>query len=384
MGEKNIKENKESFLKSHLNNIRIQYPEEEGLKKPLDLSIVIPLLNEAENLRPLYKKMKDTINLLGLNAEIIFIDDGSTDNSWLILTEIASKDEEVKLLRHRRNFGKASAFASGFTFATGNIIVTMDADLQDEPAEIPKLIQKIEEGYDVVVGWKKERQDPVSKTFPSKVFNYMERKLSRVNLHDINSGLKAYRWNVIRNLIPHCYGEMHRFFPVLAAYKGYIITEVPVKHHPRVHGHSKYGYNRFYRGFMDLFTVVMISRYYGRPLHLFGLFGISLFSIGSAVLLYLSGAKILFNQSIGNRPLLMLGVLLLITGLQIILTGLIAELIRSTSDNKQTQDYVLSQVYRIDRRSSVNEGKTAKDILVERRNNQIIDIAQRDKLQRRT
>jgi len=259
------------------------------------------------------------------------VDDGSTDGSFAALTRLHNAKDNVRVVRLRRNFGKAAALAAGFTQARGDIVVTIDADLQDDPAEIPRLLAKLDEGFDLVSGWKAHRRDALSRRALSRIFNWVTSRVSGLRLHDMNCGLKAYRAEVVKEL--RLYGELHRFIPVLAHYRGHRIAELPVNHRPREHGRSRYGVERYLRGFLDLLTVSFIGRYRHRPLHLFGGLGLGLGAIGFAILVYLTVLKI-GGHAIGERPLLTLGVLLLVVGLQFFSLGLISELITSMHEER--------------------------------------------------
>jgi len=295
----------------------------------MDLSIVIPLLNEKESLEELTVKIAEQCSSIKKSFEIIYIDDGSTDGSFDLLLELKQRFSEIRIIRFRRNFGKSAALSEGFRKASGEIVITMDADLQDDPSEITRLINKIEENLDLVSGWKKKRHDPLGKTVPSKLFNMVTRLLSGIKIHDFNCGLKAYRKDVIK-AIP-VYGELHRYLPVLAHWRGFKVGEIEVTHHARQFGKSKFGARRFLSGFFDLLTVLFITRYHQKPLHLFGFFGMSLSFAGFVILAYLS-VLWLSGQGIGNRPLLFLGILLVIVGVQSFSLGLIGEMITSTRE----------------------------------------------------
>ncbi|MCB0283057.1 MAG: glycosyltransferase family 2 protein [Calditrichae bacterium] len=296
----------------------------------MDISIVVPLLNESESLAELTERVAKEINDLNKSFEIVFIDDGSTDGSLDILRKLKKQYPQIRVISFSRNFGKSAALSEGFRIARGEIVITMDADLQDDPTEIPKLIHEIESGFDLVSGWKQERHDPINKTIPSKFFNFITRQLTGIKIHDFNCGLKAYRSRVIK-AIP-VYGELHRYLPVLAHWLGYKVGELVVKHHPRKFGYSKFGIKRFFNGFFDLLTVLFITRYRQKPLHLFGFMGLGSSFLGGIILLYLS---ILWFQGhgIGQRPLFFLGVLLMIVGVQFFSIGLIGEMLINTRDN---------------------------------------------------
>jgi glycosyltransferase involved in cell wall biosynthesis len=261
----------------------------------------------------------------------VFVDDGSTDGTFSALTRLHAACDNVRVVRLRRNFGKAAALQAGFEASEGDVVVTIDGDLQDDPAEIPRLLAKLDEGFDLVSGWKVKRRDPLSRRIPSKLFNWVSGRVSGLRLHDLNCGLKAYRADVVRGL--RIYGELHRFVPVLAHYRGFRVAELPVNHRPREHGRSRYGMERYVRGFLDLLTVTFMGRYRQRPLHLFGGLGLGLSLLGAIVLTYLTVLK-LAGQAIGHRPLLTLGVLLVVVGLQFLSLGLLSELITSHHEER--------------------------------------------------
>lgn len=293
--------------------------------KPL-LSFVIPFLDEEETLQELYRRIAEAVEALPTphSFEVIFVDDGSTDGSVAKVEALTRSHPDVSLIELRGNFGKSAALAAGFERARGEIVFTLDADLQDDPKEIPRFLAKLDEGYDVVSGFKQKRHDPWHKVIPSRIFNGMVRKLSGVPLRDVNCGFKAYRGEVVRSV--RLYGEMHRFVPVLAHWRRFRIAELVVEHHPRRFGVSKFGVSRFYRGLMDLLTVVFLLKYDRKPMHFFGLPGLASTGVGFAICAYLTILWLL-GESIGQRPLLILGVLLLLVGVQILATGLIAELL---------------------------------------------------------
>jgi len=307
------------------------------------LSIVVPLCNEADTLTPLYEQIAATVAADKLGAfEVIFVDDGSTDESWPTLESLkAEHPGTVKALRFRRNLGKAAALSAGFEIARGQTIFTMDADLQDEPAEIPNFLKKLDEGYDCVSGWKQLRKDPLGKTLPSRVFNAATRAASGVKIHDFNCGFKAYRAEAIHSI--EIYGELHRYIPVLLAAEGFTTAEIPVEHHRRTHGVSKYGWKRLLKGGLDLITVVVLTRYLKRPGHFFGGFGLLSGLLGFAILAWLSIEKLVFGSGIGQRPLLQLGILLVILGVQLISTGLIGELVNYNSKFKSAKTPQITQ-----------------------------------------
>jgi glycosyltransferase involved in cell wall biosynthesis len=295
------------------------------------ISVVVPVHDEERSVALLYDELRSALEPLHEPWEVIFVDDGSTDGTFSALTRLHSSEQNVRVVRLRRNFGKAAALVAGFDQAQGETVVTIDGDLQDDPAEIPRLLAKLDEGFDLVTGWKTHRRDPISRRLLSRIFNRVTSAFSGVRLHDMNCGLKAYRKEVVHGL--RLYGELHRFIPVLAHYRGFRIAELPVNHRPREHGRSRYGVERYLRGFLDLLTVSFIGRYRHRPLHLFGGLGLLLGAIGSAILIYLTVVKAL-GHAIGQRPLLLLGVLLVVIGMQFFSLGLISEMITSHHEER--------------------------------------------------
>jgi dolichol-phosphate mannosyltransferase len=295
------------------------------------ISVVVPVHNEEATLGRLFDEMGAALDPLQRSWEVVFVDDGSTDGSFSALTRLHAAAANVRVVRLRRNFGKSTALAAGFGQATGEIVVTIDADLQDDAAEIPRLLAKLDEGFDLVSGWKTRRRDPLSRRVLSRLFNAVAGWTSGVRLHDMNCGLKAYRAEVVQGL--RIYGELHRFIPVLAHQRGYRVAELPVHHRPRTHGRSRYGFERYLRGFLDLLTVSFIGRYRQRPLHLFGGLGLLLSGLGTGILVYLTAVKAL-GHAIGGRPLLLLGVLLVVVGLQFFSLGLISEMILSQHEER--------------------------------------------------
>jgi glycosyltransferase involved in cell wall biosynthesis len=292
----------------------------------LYLSVIVPLLNEEESLPELTEQIEKAIASININHyEIIFVDDGSTDSSFSVIKQLRDKNNKIHCIRFRRNYGKSAALAVGFQRAKGKFVVTMDADLQDDPAEIPVLINKLQEGFDLVSGWKKKRFDPITKTIPSKFFNYVTSLVSGVKLHDFNCGLKAYRSSVVKSL--HVYGEMHRYLPALAHFDGFRVTEIEVHHHPRKYGTTKFGLSRFIYGFLDLLTVLVTAKYMKRPLHFFGTVGSILTILGIIVNSVLTINWFLGAKNLSNRPLLTLGIALIIVGVQFISLGLLGELL---------------------------------------------------------
>ena len=295
------------------------------------ISVVIPVHDEALSVAPLYDELVAAFADGGRAWEAVFVDDGSGDDTFGALTRLHDAHENVKVVRLRRNFGKAAALDAGFAEAAGEIVVTIDGDLQDDPAEIPRLLAKLDEGYDLVSGWKTHRRDPLTRRIPSRLFNAVTGKVSGVHLHDMNCGLKAYRAEVVHGM--QLYGELHRYIPVLAHYRGYRVTELPVNHRPREHGRSNYGVERYVRGFLDLLTVTFMGRYRHRPLHLFGGLGLLSGLLGFLILVYLTIVK-LSGHAIGQRPLLTLGVLLVVVGIQLLSLGLLSELITSHHEER--------------------------------------------------
>ncbi len=289
------------------------------------VSVLVPVLNEEGSVQELADRVARTLDEKGHSFEIIFVDDGSSDATCQKVREANQRDPRVKLVRFRRNFGKAAAISAGFERSRGEIILTMDGDLQDVPEEIPRFLDKLEEeDLDLVSGWKQARKDPFIKRHTSKLFNWATRKLAQVDLHDFNCGFKAYRREVLEQIA--IYGELHRYIPVLASRRGFRIGELPVAHEPRRHGVSKYGLDRFYKGLLDLITVLFITKYTRRPLHLFGMVGLVFLGFGFLINFYLAILWSL-DHPLSNRPLLLLGVLLMVLGFQVLTTGLIGEMI---------------------------------------------------------
>ena len=300
------------------------------------ISLVIPVYNEEESVIPLSHEIRKALSKINLDYEVILIDDGSTDSSLQKLKEITKTDNRFKFLSFRKNYGKSAALHIGFKMTTGDAVVTMDADLQDDPHEIQNLLKKLEEGYDLCSGWKKKRQDPLIKKISSKFFNFVTRVISGIKIHDFNCGLKAYRREVVENV--RVYGELHRYIPLLAKWQGYKVTETPVQHHPRRYGKTKFGVTRFFKGFIDLVTVIFVTRYIKRPMHFFGFLGALSFLVGFIVLGYLT---FLWIQGIplSNRPMLFLGMLLIIVGAQLFAVGLLGEVI--VHNSMDDREYVV-------------------------------------------
>ncbi|MGB3541657.1 glycosyltransferase family 2 protein [Rubrivirga sp.] len=291
-----------------------------------DLSVVVPVYNEAESLPALADEIRSALEGAGLTFEVWFVDDGSSDTSWDVATGIHRQDERFAGVRFRRNYGKSAALAAGFKRSTGRYVATLDADLQDDPAELPQMVATLEGGADLVSGWKRKRNDPWEKRLPSKFFNRVTRWMSGIKLNDFNSGIKCYRREVVESV--RIYGEMHRYIPLLAKWEGYDrIEEQVVNHRERVHGVTKFGLERYLRGFLDLITVTFLTRFARRPMTFFGGLGTVSFLSGLAILVYLTVVKLAYGQGIGDRPLLIFGVMLILLGAQSFLAGLLGEMI---------------------------------------------------------
>jgi len=295
------------------------------------ISVVVPVHDEERSVALLYEELQAALEPSGEPWEAIFVDDGSLDGSFAALTRLHARTSNVRVVRLRRNFGKSAALAAGFAQARGETVVTIDGDLQDDPSEIPRLLAKLEEGFDLVSGWKARRRDPWRRRVVSRIFNAVTGRVSGLRLHDMNCGLKAYRSEVVRGL--PLYGELHRFIPVLAHYRGFRVAELPVNHRPRTHGRSRYGLERYLRGFLDLLTVTFMGRFRHRPLHLFGGLGLVLGLLGTVILVYLTVLKAT-GEAIGQRPLLTLGVLLVVVGLQFFSLGLLSEMVTSHHEER--------------------------------------------------
>ena len=315
-----------------------------------DLSIVIPVLNEAENIEHLLFQLKAVLDSIDKTSEIILVDDGSTDSSFEILERLQKSDDRLRVIRFRRNFGQSAAFSAGFDFAQGNIIITLDADLQNDPKDIPKLIQKLEEDYDVVSGWRVDRKDRfLTRRLPSIVANFIISIITGVKLHDYGCSLKAYRREIVKNI--KLYAEMHRFIPALASWMGIKVSEVPVNHAPRIAGKSKYGFMRTIRVILDLLTVKFLLGYSTRPIQIFGLLGAISFALGIILGVYLSMIKLLFGQPLRDRPLLFLSILLIIFGVQLITMGLLGELVvRNYYESQNKPTYMIREILGVKKR----------------------------------
>lgn len=293
------------------------------------LSVVIPVFNEEESLPPLCAKLRAVLDPLEQSYEIIFIDDGSTDDSFAVIRQLSDEYPSIRAVRFRRNYRKAAALATGFKEARGQVVITMDADLQDDPDEIPRLLQKLAEGCDLVSGWKKKRHDPLSKTLPSRVFNKVTSMVCGIRLHDFNCGLKAYKREVCEDALPYLYGELYRFLPAIAHWGGYRVEEIPVQHHPRQFGYSKFGTKRLLNGFLDLMTITFVVRFMTTPMHIFGSLGLLSTLAGSLICAYVALLRIEYGNIQNRHPLLLLGMLLVIVGIQSFSTGLLGDMIAS-------------------------------------------------------
>ncbi len=315
--------------------------------KGKDLSIVIPVFNEEESIPELLEWIFSVVSENGIDTEIILIDDGSTDGSWGVITEFAQKNESVKGLKFVRNYGKSAALQTGFNNSKGELVITMDADMQDSPDEIPELMRMMkEEGYDIVSGWKKKRHDPLSKTIPSKFFNWVTGKVSGIHLHDFNCGLKAYRNEVVKNI--NVYGEMHRYIPLIAKWNGFKnIGEKVVEHRARKYGTTKYGARRFVTGFLDLLSVTFVFRFKKNPMHFFGSIGTLSFLFGFFITIWVIGEKLYrqFNQlqtrDVVDQPLFFLALVALIVGVQLFLAGFLAEMLIQSRAGKE--EYLITE-----------------------------------------
>lgn len=296
---------------------------------PLGLSVVIPVYNEEESLPPLAEKLGAVLDRLPFAAEVIFVDDGSTDGSFAVIESLHQQDPRIRAVGFRRNQRKAAALAAGFREARGGFILTMDADLQDDPEEIPRLLAALEEGLDLVSGWKKKRHDPLSKTLPSRFFNRVTSLVSGIRLHDFNCGLKLYRREVAEDCLPYLYGELYRFLPAMAHWAGYRVGELPVQHHARRFGKSKFGAKRLLNGFFDLLTITFVIRFMTMPMHIFGSLGLVATLAGGGICSYITYLRFTHGNIQNHHPLLMLGMLLVIVGIQFFSTGLLGDMLAS-------------------------------------------------------
>ncbi len=310
----------------------------------MDLSLVVPVYNEEENIQYLYDQLTEVLAPLGLEYEIICADDGSRDRSFELLKALAEKDPRIKVIRFRRNFGQTAGFSAGFDYASGDIVITIDADLQNDPAGIPVLLDKMAEGYDVVSGWRKERQDAaLSRKLPSKIANWLISRTTGVQVHDRGCSLRAHRREIVKDM--RLYGELHRFIPDIASWLGAKMAEVPVNHRARRFGKSKYGISRTFRVILDLITVRFLQSYSTRPIHIFGKYGLLLSGAGFVIALWLTFEKLFLGQSIGNRPALTLSVLLMVMGVQLVSIGLLGEMIvRTYYEGQRKPIYTVREV----------------------------------------
>lgn len=307
--------------------------------KGIRLSVVIPAMNEEESLPLLADRLASVLDSLPFPSEVWFVDDGSTDRTFEVMTTLCGAHAGWHALKFRRNFGKTAALLAGFERAEGDFIITMDADLQDDPREIPRFLEKLEEGYDLVVGWKHPRKDPISKTLPSKVINWIVGKVTNVKLHDINCGFKAYRRSVIEEISIR--GELHRYIPVLAEARGFRLTEIQVHHVPRQFGRSKFGVGRFFRGFSDLLTVLFLTRFAVSPLRVFGAAGMVCLATGAGISFYMAWLRFVCDAPIGTRPLFAVGVQLVLVGVQLLLSGLLGEMLALYNGQAKTSCFAV-------------------------------------------
>lgn len=317
-----------------------------------NISVVVPLFNEEESLTELCDWISRVMQTHGFTYEVILVDDGSTDSSWKVVNTLSQNNNNIKGIKFNRNYGKSAALNTGFKKANGEVVITMDADLQDSPDEIPALYKKIkEEGFDMISGWKKKRHDPISKTIPSKFFNFVTRKISGIKLHDFNCGLKAYKEQVVKNI--KVYGEMHRYIPVIAKWNGFTkIGEQVVNHHERKYGTTKFGLERFVNGFLDLLSITFVSRFQRKPMHFFGLLGSLSFFGGFAITCWVVGLKIynlhykLPARDVVDQPLFFLALVALVIGVQLFLTGFLAEMLAMKSNS--SKDYLVAEQIGLD------------------------------------
>lgn len=325
---------------------------------PPSISVVIPAYNERATLGELIRRLTAVLNNLTNEHEIIVIDDGSNDGSRELLRLLSRDDVRVRYIRFRRNFGKSAALAVGFRAARYSLVVTIDADLQDIPEELPQLVRKLEEGFDLVSGWRHRRRDRITKRLASRFYNWTTAKMTGVRLHDINCGFKCYRQEVLNEV--RVYGERHRYIPVLASYRGFLLGEVKVEHAERQHGKSRYGWSRVLGGGFSLLTVILLTRYTGKPLHFFGLLGVILFSAGALIDGILILERVLRNVWLSNRPLLIIGTLFIIVGVQFILFGLLAEMIAYSSHREA--DYAIVETSEDESRQLPESQEVPKEI----------------------
>lgn len=313
-------------------------------KEKIDLSIVIPIYNERESVDRLYKELDKSLLKLGIDYEVIFIDDGSVDGTYNKLLEIHKKNSSYKIIRFRRNFGQTSAISAGFNYSKGDAIITLDADLQNDPQDIPVMLNKLNEGYDIVSGWRKNRKDKaITRRFPSVIANKIISKLTGVYLHDYGCTLKAYKREVVKNI--ELYGEMHRYIPAVASWMGVKVAEIPVTHHSRKFGKSKYGISRTIRVILDIITIKFLLSYSQRPIQIFGLVGLFSGTVGSIITAYLIIMRIFFNQGLADRPLFILSIFMIFIGIQLITMGLLAEItMRIYHEAQEKPTYVIKDI----------------------------------------
>jgi glycosyltransferase involved in cell wall biosynthesis len=327
-----------------------------------EISVVVPLLNESRSLNELHDRLSAVLDRIATRHEIIFVDDGSDDGSLQVLRQISARDQASRYIRFRRNFGKSAALAAGFRAARYDIIATMDADLQDIPEQMPAMFDRLDEGYDLVSGWRHQRRDKLTRKLGSRLYNRVTSLLTGVRLHDINCGFKIYRKEVLDEVL--VYGERHRYIPVLASYRGFRLGEVKIEHSERVYGSSRYGLGRVLGGIFSLLTVILLTRYTNKPLHFFGFLGLGLAGIGVAIDSYLIVLRVFFNQWLSNRPILIIGTLLAIVGVQLVLFGLLAEMIafsyRRESDYSIIESSDLYLTASPEKRVGLGRGKTAE------------------------
>lgn len=308
-----------------------------------DISIVIPCYNEGKNVYVLFGQLKKVVLAMKKSYEIIYVDDGSTDDTYRFLEKIRSLDPNVRVIKFRKNFGQTAAFDAGFSHAEGKVIISMDADLQNDPQDIPRLIEKMREGFDVVCGWRADRDDPFMKKFTSRIANKVRKSLTKETIHDSGCSLRAYKKECFDGLT--LYGEMHRYIPAILMWKGFRVGEVKVHHHPRTYGKTKYGPKRVAKGFLDLLVVKFWMQYSGRPMHLFGGVGFLTSFLGSLIGIYLAIMKFFYHQAIGNRPLLLLAVLLIIIGIQFIVFGILGDiLVKTYYESKGAKNYLIEKI----------------------------------------
>ncbi|MBN2072580.1 MAG: glycosyltransferase family 2 protein [Actinobacteria bacterium] len=312
-------------------------------KQPF-ISIIIPVYNEEKNIAPLYEKLDSTLKKINYSYEVILVDDGSTDDSYGELLKVHDNDSRYRLIKFRRNFGQTAAISAGFDYSRGEIIITLDADLQNDPADIPKLVDEINNGYDIVSGWRKNRKEKfLSRRFPSMMANRLISKLTGVNIHDFGCTLKAYRKDVIKNV--RLYGEMHRYIPAVASWMGVKVSEITVGHNARKHGKSKYGLNRVFKVFLDIITLKFLLSFSTKPIHVFGLLGLIVGGAGTILTLYLLVMRIFFMVSLGNRPLFIIAIFLIFIGIQFITFGLLAEInIRVYHESQEKPIYYIREI----------------------------------------